>query len=182
MADATETNLDARPDAPRGAFDAALSVMAAIGTVWIFLTMFMIVADVLGRNVFNAPITGVAEIAGRSVVGIVFLQIAAAVAGGRMTRADFLINMIEARSPRAADGLEAVFALAGAVVFGLIAAASWHDLSSSWRSNDFFGVQGLFTIPTWPFWAITVIGAAAAGLAYLVAMTARLSSRPPAGA
>lgn len=177
MADATDTNLDAAPRVPQGLFQRAVGVMAAIGTIWIFLTMFMIVADVLGRNLFNAPITGVAEVAGRSVVAIVFLQIASAVAQGRMTRADFLINIVEARAPALAVLLEALFALLGATVFLLIALASWPDLASSWRTRDFFGVQGLFTIPTWPFWAITVIGSLAAAAAYLVAMAGRVRMR-----
>jgi hypothetical protein len=40
---------------------------------------------------------------------------------------------------------------------------------SSWGSNDFFGVQGIFTIPTWPFWAIVVVGSILAAVAYLLA-------------
>ena len=42
-------------------------VLAAVGTVWIFLMMLMVVADVVGRNFLNTPITGVAEFAARSV-------------------------------------------------------------------------------------------------------------------
>jgi TRAP-type C4-dicarboxylate transport system permease small subunit len=171
LADGTErTDFDSAALAPRGLFDRIAAMMAAIGTISIFLTMAMIVADVLGRNFFNRPITGVAEVAGRAVVAIVFLQIAAAVASGRMTRADFLINIVKARSSRMARALELLNVVLGAGVFALIAAASWPDLLQSWRSSDFFGVQGLFTIPTWPFWTITVIGSIAAGIAYLLAI------------
>jgi len=175
MSDGTErTNFDDPEPAPQGLYQRAVAVMSAIGTLWIFLTMAMIVADVLGRNFFNAPITGVAEIAGRSVVAIVFLQIAGAVAGGRMTRADFLINIIAARSKRAVVALDVFNMLLGIAVFLLIAASSWPDLRQAWLTADFFGVQGLFTIPTWPFWAITVIGSVAAAIAYGQAMIARL--------
>jgi TRAP-type C4-dicarboxylate transport system permease small subunit len=131
--------------------------------------MILIVVDVLGRNFFNSPVTGVAEVAGRSVVAIVFLQIAAGVASKRMTRADFLIRIIRSRAPRTAIGLEISFALLGAIVFLLIAYATWPDFMSSWGSNDFFGVQGIFTIPTWPFWAIVVVGSILAAVAYLLA-------------
>jgi TRAP-type C4-dicarboxylate transport system permease small subunit len=151
--------------------------MAAIGTVWIFAIMILIVADVVGRDFFDRPITGVAEIAGRSVVAIVFLQIAAAVASGRMTRADFLIRIVEERAPAGARALEAAFALAGAAVFLLIAYASWPELVESWQTNDFFGVQGLFTIPTWPFRAITVVGSLAAAVAYLIALAGHAGRR-----
>lgn len=169
---------DMAAEEPSGPFQRSASVMAAIGTVWIFTLMFLVVADVLGRNFFNSPVTGVAEIAGRSVVAIVFLQIASAIAQGRMTRADFLIRMIKARVPMLARALEVAFALLGAAIFLLIAYASWPDLTDSWSSSDFFGVQGIFTIPTWPFRAIVVIGALAAAVAYFVALYSH--SRLPA--
>jgi hypothetical protein len=38
-----------------------------------------------------------------------------------------------------------------------------------WNSierREFFGVQGLFTVPTWPFRALIVLGAGAGALAY----------------
>lgn len=171
------TDFDEPDKGAAGVFALATSAMAALGTVWIFVTMFMIVADVLGRNFFNAPITGVAEVAGRSVVAIVFLQIASAISQGRMTRADFLINMVAARSRALANLLEGVYALIGAAVFALIAIACWPDLANTWRTNDFFGVQGIFTIPTWPFWAINVIGSVAAAVAYLIAMAGRIARR-----
>lgn len=171
MADGTErTDFDNADPKPQGLFGTLTSVMAAIGTFSIFLTMLMIVADVVGRNALNMPITGVAEVAGRGVVAIVFLQIAAAVHGGRMTRADFLVNMVKTRSAGGVKLLDLLNLTLGMIVFALIGAASWHDLASAWRSADFFGVQGLFTIPTWPFWAITVIGSFAASLAYLLAL------------
>jgi hypothetical protein len=40
-----------------------------------------------------------------------------------------------------------------------------------WNSiarREFFGVQGLFTVPTWPFRALIVLGGSAGALAYLV--------------
>jgi TRAP-type mannitol/chloroaromatic compound transport system permease small subunit len=87
-----------------------------------------------------------------------------------MTRADFLIRMVEVRAPMLARALEVSFALAGSAVFLLIAYASWPELAESWGTNDFFGVQGIFTIPTWPFRAVVVVGALAAAVAYLVAI------------
>ncbi len=77
------------------------NVLAAIGTAWIFVLMLLVVADVLGRNFLDAPITGVAEFAARSVASIVFLQLAAAICTGRMTRSDFLLRMLGRRSPGA---------------------------------------------------------------------------------
>jgi TRAP-type C4-dicarboxylate transport system permease small subunit len=145
----------------------AAAMLSSIGTIWIAVLMLLVVADVIGRNFLNSPITGVAEIAGRSVVAIVFLQAAHAIMQGRLTRADFLIRGIGARLPVARQVLEAGFALSGAIVFALIVWGSWGKTVDSWTSGEFFGVQGVFTIPTFPFRAITIIGASLACLACL---------------
>lgn len=165
--DPTEPGGDPAPAGP-ALLGRIVSWLAAAGTLWIFALMALIVADVLGRNFFDSPITGVAEIAARSVVAIVFLQIAAAVLAGRMTRADFLVIFLASYSPGFVRVLETLFALVGAVVFGAIVWASWPDTADAWRTGEFFGVQGLFTIPTLPFRVINVVGASLACVAYLV--------------
>ena len=93
------------------------NVLAAFGTVWIFVLMMLVVADVLGRNFFDAPITGVAEFAARSVASIVFLQLAAAICTGRMTRSDFLLRLIGRRSPSAVKAIEVLYVVVGALLF-----------------------------------------------------------------
>lgn len=143
-----------------------LDGLAAIGTIWTFGLMLLICADVIGRSFLNAPITGVAEIAAHSVVGIVFLQIGATIHHRRMTRADFLIDRLIARAPRAGRALEAAFCLTGAVVMGFVAQAAWPGVVNALDRSEFFGVQGLFTIPTWPFRALIVLGGAGGALAY----------------
>lgn len=160
-------------------FEAMAAALSAVGTVWIAAMMLLIVADVIGRGFLNSPITGVAEVCARSVVAIVFLQLAAAVLSGRLTRADFMLRFVTARAPRAASLLEACFALAGAVVFAAIVHASWPATADAWRSNEYFGVRGVFTVPTLPFRAIIVVGAglaAAASLAVALRHLARLGA------
>ncbi|MDU8912529.1 TRAP transporter small permease [Aestuariicoccus sp. MJ-SS9] len=155
-------------EAPFGALlGSVAAAMSAVGTASIGALMLLIVADVIGRNFLDAPITGVSEIAARAVVAIVFLQVPAAILQKRLTRADFLVRRLEKASPRAVAGIEALFCLAGAIVFALILWASWPKLADAWASAEFFGVQGVWTIPTWPFRGITVLGAAVAALAAL---------------
>ena len=159
--------LDAAP--ARQAFDPVrmlLDGLAAIGTIWTFGLMLLICADVVGRSFLNAPITGVAEIAAHSVVGIVFLQIGATIYHRRMTRADFLIDRVVARAPRLGRAMEALFCLAGALVMAFIAQAAWPGVWNSLERNEFFGVQGLFTVATWPFRALIVLGGAGGALGY----------------
>ncbi|GGK39706.1 TRAP transporter small permease subunit [Salinarimonas ramus] len=155
-------------EAPVGAILGGLAaILSSIGTAWIGALMLLIIADVVGRNFLDAPITGVSEIAARSVVAIVFLQVAAAILQRRLTRADFVLRRLEGASPRTLALFETVFALAGAVIFALVLWASYPKLADAWRTAEFFGVQGVFTIPTWPFRLITVVGSGLAALAAL---------------
>ncbi len=167
----TEVEADTVPrlsNAPVGAILGTLAAtMSSVGTAWIGALMLLIVADVIGRNLLNAPITGVSEIAARSVVAIVFLQVSAAILQRRLTRADFILHRLEGASPRALSIIEALFSFTGAVIFALIVWASFPKLADAWRTAEFFGVQGVFTIPTWPFRLITVAGSALASLAAL---------------
>ncbi len=171
MTDETRTEADdayvpAFSEAPFGAMlGGTAAIMSSVGTLSIGALMILIVADVLGRNFFDAPITGVAEIAARTVVAIVFLQVAAAILQKRLTRADFLVRRLESVSPKGVCLIEALFSLCGVIVFGLILWASWPKFASAWATSEFFGVQGVFTIPTWPFRGITVLGSAVAVLA-----------------
>jgi TRAP-type mannitol/chloroaromatic compound transport system permease small subunit len=142
-------------------------VLAAVGTLWIFLMMMMVVADVVGRNFLDRPITGVAEFAARSVASIVFLQLAAAICAGKMTRSDFLLRRIGARSLTAVRVLEVGNALLGAALFAALAWIAWPELKQAWDSQEFFGVQGVYTVPTWPFRGLIVGGSLMATGAYL---------------
>lgn len=154
------------------------NVLAALGTVWIFGLMLLVVADVLGRNFLNMPITGVAEFAAHSVSTIVFLQLAAAIGAGKMTRSDFLLRMVLRWSPRAVVALEVFFTALAALVFLVLTYIAWPEWMRAWDSNEFFGVQGVFTIPTWPFRGVIVMGAAMAALAYILCIPALLRNPP----
>lgn len=143
-------------------------VVAAIGTVWTFLLMALIVADVVGRSFLSMPITGVSEIAAHSIVAIVFLQLASTVHAKRMTRADFLMERFQKHTPRFAHALEALFLLAGGGMAAVIAYASWKPLMNAYAAAEYFGVRGVFTVPTWPFRAIIVVGALLAALVFVV--------------
>lgn len=168
--------------APVGAvLGTVAAVLSSVGTIWIGALMLLIVADVAGRNFLDAPITGVSEIAGHSVVAIVFLQTAAAIMQGRLTRADFLFRRIAGASPTVAGLIESLFCLTGAVVFALIVWASWDKALNAWTVGEFFGVQGVFTIPTWPFRGIIVLGSALASLAALYRAVNRNPIRNGAG-
>ncbi len=173
----------AAPPQPFDPVRLLLDGLAAIGTIWTFALMCLICADVIGRSFLNAPITGVAEIAAHSVVGIVFLQIGATVYNRRMTRADFLIDRLHRSVPGLARIIEISFMLLGAAIMGFVAQSAWPGVWNSLAAREFFGVQGIFTVPTWPFRALIVLGGTAGALAYLVLVLHDLRSllRPARG-
>lgn len=176
--DANMAALDAAPEPAR--FDPVrlvLDALAAIGTIWTFGLMLLICADVIGRSFLNAPITGVSEIAAHSVVGIVFLQIGATIYQRRMTRADFLIDRIARAAPMLGRAMEALFLLVGALVMAFVAQAAWPGMWNSLALGEFFGVQGLFTVPTWPFRALIVLGGTAGAVAHLALLPHALKGR-----
>lgn len=177
---------DVDPDAEGGAAAPAhplgrvAEVLAAIGTLWILALMLLVVADVLGRNFLDAPITGVAEFASRSVASIVFLTLAAAICGGRMTRSDFVPRLLGARAPGLVKALDLANALLGVLLFAALAVIGWPELAQSWQGDEYFGVQGVATMAAWPFRALLVGGAVMAALAYLLSVPALLRGAAPA--
>jgi TRAP-type mannitol/chloroaromatic compound transport system permease small subunit len=148
------------------------NVLAAVGTAWIFVLMLLVVADVVGRNFLDAPITGVAEFAARSVASIVFLQLAAAICTGRMTRSDFLLRMIGRRSSVALKAIEVFNVVVGAMLFVALAAIAWPEFTAALRAGEYFGVQGVYTVPTWPFRLLIVVGSVFAAVAYVACIPA----------
>ena len=94
-----------------------LNAMAAVGTLWVFAIMMLIVADVVGRNFLATPIIGVAEISARSVVAIVFLLLPPAALNGMLIRSDFLMRGLQRLLPGEARLLDGLFALAGVFTF-----------------------------------------------------------------
>lgn len=162
---------------PHGWFDRLAALFSAVGSIWIFCLMVVIVADVIGRSFLNSPIVGVAEIAGRSVVAIVFLQLASAVLQHRLTRADLLLRVIGHRSNGTRRALEGTFTLTAALVFALIFVAALPETQGTFASNEFFGVQGVFIIPLWPFRFLMSGGALLACVAAVLVTIRILSGR-----
>jgi C4-dicarboxylate transporter, DctM subunit len=149
-------------------FAALTSWMNGLGTFWVFCLMFLICADIIARGAFNAPIRGVAEIVGYSIVAAVFLQIAHTLHVGRFTRAEIVIDWLERKRPAAAQSYMALFHLCGAAVFALITYGTFPGLVSAWQDNEIVGVPGDFTFVIWPFRLIIVAGAAATSIEFIL--------------
>ena len=140
--------------------DALTIAFNVIGTMLIVALMVLIGADVAGRGLFNAPISGVPELVTLSIVVIVFLQIPQTMRAGWLTRSDAILEAVRSRAPRAALAMEILFDLTAIAVVAIILHATWPLFLKSWERNTFVGAVGDFTAPVWPVKLVIMIGAA----------------------
>jgi TRAP-type C4-dicarboxylate transport system permease small subunit len=139
----------------------ALLVLAA---VLAFLLCFLVVADVIGRVVFNSPVKGTTEIVSLSIVVICYLQSGFAVRSGGMLHVDMFVSR---GGPRTQSAFAALAALAGLVFFGAICWGSFEGASHAWLSNEFEG-EGALRVPVWPARFVLVLGTFVASFSYLL--------------
>jgi tripartite ATP-independent transporter DctM subunit len=150
-------------------------LLSAFSSAWIFAIMLLICADILMRNMFNAPISGVVEFIALSVPAIVFLQMPNAVCERRLVRAELIIAPLEASRPRVAALFNLVFALVGVFVFWKILVWAWPDFTKAYTSGEYAGMQGAYTIPVWPFKLTLIIGSVFAVLQLIKLCVANLA-------
>ena len=139
-----------------------------LGSAWVFVVMLAVVADIVGRFVFNAPISGVTELVTMSVVALLYLQVAYTLRSGTMTRSEAFIGRLIDRRPRIGHGLTILFCCAGAGLMGAIMAGAWPKWLDALDSGYYVGVIGVFAFPDWPRLLIVFIGCALTALQFLV--------------
>lgn len=149
-----------------------------IGTLWIFLIMLLINADVLLRFLFNSPIDGVTEIVEVSIAGIVFLQLADAIRAGRLTRSDGLFNQIRAKRPKLGQMMSIFFDICGAAFFIAILFGAVPTFIEAYERNFFAGSEGIFTIPIWPIRLILCISCITVVGVFILRIVEQVKSLP----
>src|SRR5687767_14108726 len=162
-------------------------VLLASAALLTFALSFLVVADVIGRVVFNSPVKGTPEIVSMSIVIICFLLAGYSVQSGGMLQADILVGLFGRRGPLISVLLSGVL---GAAFFGLIVWGSYEPALHAWSSSEFEG-EGALRVPVWParfvvmlgslLVAIIYLGQAATAVVGLVRGTAPDLPRPPAG-
>jgi len=153
--------------------DGVTRISNVCGTVLILALMVLIGADVLGRNLFGAPISGVPELVSLSIVVIVFLQAPFALKAEKLTRSDALAGILNRRRPGVARALDTLFDLIGIGVMGAILYATWPLFTRALERGDFVGAIGDFTAPTWPVKAVILLGSAILILQFLARIVRR---------
>lgn len=150
------------------AFGSFVSALNAIGTAWIVLLVVFINLDVFSLNLFNNPLPGVKEAVGLSIAGIVFLQLASTLRADRHVRNDALLNRLKRTRPRIAAGLALIYNLVGAALLALIFYFCIPLFERAYTGSYFVGTPGVFTLPSWPIYAVVLLGAATCILQYLL--------------
>ena len=159
------------------AFTQALNIA---GTILILGMAIAVNADIVGRDVFNHPIPGVNEFIGLSIVAVVFLQMANTLHEDRHVSNDIIISQFSGSHPRLSAGIYACFHVVGALLMAIIVVYVWPIMLEHYRGGYYAGTAGVIEIPTWPFMATVVIGAAATALQFLMdawRMTVRAADR-----
>ncbi len=153
-------------------------VLMVFAACWAFFLAINITLDVLGRSVFNHPLTGTHEIIRNSIAMITFLQVAYAVQSKSMLRADFLIHLFPDWLSRT---LNVLGYFAGAIIFGLIVYGCIDPMTNAYERGEYEG-EGAMRIPVWPTYAVIILGSTLACLSYLVLLGQEIiGNNQPAG-
>lgn len=145
-----------------------------------FLLSFLVVADVVGRVVFNSPVKGTPELVSTAIVIICFMQVPYAIRSGGMIYVDFVVQHL---SPRSQSWLAAAGALLGAAFLLFIVWGSYGNAWNAFLEGEFEG-EGALRVPAWPARLTVVVGCALGALNYvLMALSniqaARRNAPPP---
>ena len=150
--------------------DGVAKALLALAATLAFLLSFLVVADVVGRGAFGAPVKGTPEIVSMSIVIICFLQASYAIRSGGMLSVDLLPALLP---PRVREALAVAGCVLGVLFFGVIVYGGFDGFLHAWRSGEYEG-EGALRVPTWPARLIVVIGSALAALNYLLAALAHV--------
>lgn len=141
--------------------------LSAVATAFIAILMLVICADIVARNGFGSSLPLVSELGAMIVVLIVALQLPSAISADRLAKVELLLDGLGAFAPAVVSMLNALFCLCGAAILALVAWASFGIFNSALSSNDFIGIPGIATLPTWPFRALITLGMTVTALEYL---------------
>jgi TRAP-type mannitol/chloroaromatic compound transport system permease small subunit len=134
--------------------------LSALGTLWIICVMLLILTDVLGRAVFDAPLVGVPELVTFSIVGISFLQLPRTLRAGGLTRTDILLGYLRRNHPTVFHFWNALLNAVGAAIFTMVAYKLTAPALDAIMQPErhFLGNPGFFVMPAWPLRWVLLVG------------------------
>ena len=138
-------------------FTAGLNALGAFGVLMIMVLVF---GDVVGRNFFNRPITGVPELVKVGVVMFTFMGIAWALRTNRHIRSDLLPSRLGTRGQ---EILGLIRHLCFAAVCVLIMISTWSPMIRSWQMLQYEG-EGALRVPVYPLFTLIQLGCGLAAI------------------
>jgi TRAP-type C4-dicarboxylate transport system permease small subunit len=128
-----------------------------------FLMMVLVVANIIGRYLFNKPLTGTLEFTESLLVLIIFLSVALTQYDGGHIR----VTLLTRRVPKALARALTVFSmLTGAAFFAWCSYASWKFALQSWSFNE--QEWGTVVFPLWPVKFVVFIGITLLAIQFLL--------------
>ena len=153
-----------------------MAILNGVGSLLILAMVALICADIIGRELFNTPVAGVAELISLSIVAVVFFQLGHAVRSHSMARTGMFLDILYRRRPRLEALFQCVYSLIAAFVFAVLIYGIQYKLRDAWMSDEHVGVYGLFVAPVWPVYVAVLIGSTAATVQFSI-HTWRYASR-----
>ncbi|MCC5976784.1 MAG: TRAP transporter small permease subunit [Salinarimonas sp.] len=148
-------------------------VLAPVAALLLFAIMALMVADVIGRYLFNAPIRGAYEIIEFLMCLMILSALPLVSLQGRHVEASLVADLV----PRAATLLHWIAGLTAAGLLGLLAMLMWNYAGQLARQN----AQSLFgAIPHAPFATFMAVLFAIAAVTALIATAIRKPGDGPA--
>lgn len=148
----------------------ACSTLAAF---WAMFLGFLILYDILGREIFNSPLAGTVELVANSIVCILFLQIPYAIHSGAHIRTLLIYQNAGDIGRRAIDVLAY---LLGIFFFLAVVEGGWTDMITGWEVGEYEG-EGALRVPTYPVRSLIILFAALSALVYLLLMIGAITGR-----
>jgi TRAP-type C4-dicarboxylate transport system permease small subunit len=138
--------------------------LMVVAAAWAFGLAFLVLGNIIGRNLFDAPIDGTAEMVAASIVIVVFLQVGYAIRSRSMLKADFLVTHLPHGVQRV---LLAIGYALGAAFFLMIITGGWEESILSYVEGEYEG-EGALRVPSWPARWTVLIGSGLAMINYVV--------------
>jgi len=143
---------------------------ALVGSVFVFLVVVYITADVAGRYLANRPMPASFEIQKTFIVFIVFLALAYTQSRGGHLRLEFISRRF---NPRGQAILDILSLLIGLVLFAIITWQAWDWAWEAWQLKEY--MEGIFKIPYFPARFALALGAFLFSVQFAIDLIQRIS-------
>lgn len=145
-------------------FNKILYCISVLGGIWIVFLMFLITADVLGREILGISIQGTAEIVANSIVGIAFSQFGYCLMVGKHVRTTVIYDKVSQNKKEILD----LFAyILGAVIFAVLIVPAFNEVVKAVQTMATEG-DGVVKIVVWPVKTIIFSGYVSLFIGYIL--------------